>query len=172
MTHPFVSGNPSSGFLQNHSYSGSFPLPGFVPAQKGHQHQSYSLYPSGTLQNGSSGNSDLEILERLKREILAGQNPHYTAVPQPAYLESLYLGRSSSTGSLGLASFANKEVQAGQVEKLQKGVQTEDTSVIESNCHGYSPINVSLLGKNVMLLTQINTSGYSTFVSVFVGKSR
>lgn len=43
----------------------------------------------------SSANSDLEILERLKREILEGQNPYYKAVPQPAFLEHLYLGRSS-----------------------------------------------------------------------------
>lgn len=42
----------------------------------------------------SSGNSDLERLERLKKEILDGQNPIYKAVPQPDFLESLYLGRS------------------------------------------------------------------------------
>ncbi|KAI5123082.1 hypothetical protein M0805_000516 [Coniferiporia weirii] len=42
----------------------------------------------------SSGNSDLERLERLKREILEGQNPIYKAVPQPNFLESIYLGRT------------------------------------------------------------------------------
>lgn len=42
----------------------------------------------------SSSNNDLERLERLKKEILDGQNPIYKAVPQPDFLESLYLGRT------------------------------------------------------------------------------
>ncbi|KAL5523721.1 hypothetical protein ACEPAG_7894 [Sanghuangporus baumii] len=41
-----------------------------------------------------SSNSDIEKLERLKKEILDGQNPVYKAVPQPRFLENLYLGRS------------------------------------------------------------------------------
>ena len=44
--------------------------------------------------SSSSGNSDIEKLERLKREILEGQNPIYKAIPQPRFLEKLYLGRS------------------------------------------------------------------------------
>ncbi|EJD02915.1 uncharacterized protein FOMMEDRAFT_140720 [Fomitiporia mediterranea MF3/22] len=51
--------------------------------------------PPQPQQPPSSDNSDLEKLERLKREILEGQNPVYKAVPQPDFLESLYLGRSA-----------------------------------------------------------------------------
>ena len=40
-------------------------------------------------------NSDLERLERLKREILEGQNPYYQPSPRPDFLEHLYLGRRS-----------------------------------------------------------------------------
>ncbi|TDL25943.1 hypothetical protein BD410DRAFT_558097 [Rickenella mellea] len=43
----------------------------------------------------STGNSDLDRLERLKKEILDGQNSFYKAVPQPAFLESIYLGREA-----------------------------------------------------------------------------
>ncbi|OCB88397.1 hypothetical protein A7U60_g4438 [Sanghuangporus baumii] len=44
--------------------------------------------------SSTSSNSDIEKLERLKKEILDGQNPVYKAVPQPRFLENLYLGRS------------------------------------------------------------------------------
>ena len=56
------------------------------------QPQQQSQFPdAGRAQ--PTDNSDLERLERLKKEILEGQNPAYKAIPQPDYLESLYLGR-------------------------------------------------------------------------------
>ena len=67
-----IHGNGSNAYQNNRSYS---------------QKSDYML---------SSTNSDLERLERLKREILEGQNPYYQPVPRPDYLESLYLGRRSS----------------------------------------------------------------------------
>ncbi|PAV18736.1 hypothetical protein PNOK_0557900 [Pyrrhoderma noxium] len=51
-------------------------------------------YYSPQARGPSVENSDLERLERLKKEILEGQNPIYKAIPQPNFLESLYLGRS------------------------------------------------------------------------------
>lgn len=86
----------------------TYALPGltsFVPPMNG-QYQTSAQTPltphfasqvPGLL---TAGNSDLEKLERLKREILEGQNPIYKAVPQPNFLESLYLGRSSQTQSI------------------------------------------------------------------------
>ncbi|KAH8119134.1 hypothetical protein DFH11DRAFT_1539997 [Phellopilus nigrolimitatus] len=51
-----------------------------------------SFFPQITRPH-ASGTNDVEKLERLKKEILEGQNPIYKAVPQPNFLESLYLGR-------------------------------------------------------------------------------
>lgn len=83
----------------------TYALPGltsFVPPMNGQYQTSAQTpltphFPTQVPGLLTSGNSDLEKLERLKREILEGQNPIYKAVPQPNFLESLYLGRSSQT---------------------------------------------------------------------------
>jgi hypothetical protein len=126
MAHPFASSNSSGGFIPNHGYSGVvYPLPGFGPAQNGQHQQGYAQFHQPVQVNGSSGNSDLDILERLKREILAGQNPQYTAIPNPTYLESLYLGRPGKDVNGSVAATAAQTNTSHQVEKVQREVQTE-----------------------------------------------
>lgn len=78
----------------------------------------------------SSSNNDLERLERLKKEILDGQNPIYKAVPQPDFLESLYLGRT-------LQKTDTVPAHPEQVVTAQN--QSADNQVVESRAIEIEP---------------------------------
>ena len=85
----------------------SYPLPGltaYVSQMNGQFQSSVQTpltpqFPSAAGSQVTAGNSDLEKLERLKREILEGQNPLYKATPQPDFLASLYMGRAQQEKS-------------------------------------------------------------------------
>lgn len=58
------------------------------------------------------GKSDLEILENLKQIIKNGQHEFYRAIPQPAALASLYLGKIPSSEPIG------KPAQQGDTQNV------------------------------------------------------
>lgn len=104
MSHQFTSGGSGPG---TNGYNPPASFPGFPSnfspplnglAQNGAQtqpQQAFAQLPHHSAHPMSSGNPDVERLERLKKEILEGQNPLYKAIPNPIFLESLYLGRTA-----------------------------------------------------------------------------
>ncbi len=118
-----TNGQPSSGMLQNQP----------AHPQAIHRTQSLMHTPSSssvdstttaTPNGANSNNGDLQSLERLKSEILAGQNPIYRAVPQPKFLESLYLGRASEDAVIAPA-------HPDQVPDINKAGRSANDSTLE-----------------------------------------
>ena len=84
-------------------------------------------YYSPQARGPSVKNSDLERLERLKKEILEGQNPIYKAIPQPNFLESLYLGRSLQINNSAPAH--PDQLTADRKENIPQAPSTNDNKV-------------------------------------------
>lgn len=133
-----INGTPPGAF-QPH---GNFPGFGFntflqspVNGQQQNSQQNLQLQQASMLRNQyqdhivSTGNSDLDRLERLKKEILDGQNPFYKATPQPSFLESIYLGHTSQ----GQAAVPVHPEQMSSTTKPATGAQLQSGYVSRSS---------------------------------------
>ncbi|OCH89049.1 hypothetical protein OBBRIDRAFT_794632 [Obba rivulosa] len=86
---------PMSGptFGPQHPPMGPPPQQFFHQPPPPQQHQHQSIAPNPSL---PPGQSDLEVLEKLKQQIKNGQHEFFRAVPQPLALANLYLGPQSA----------------------------------------------------------------------------
>ena len=157
---------PLSDSITRETTSGLSSFPGFASVFK-----SMSEHPRNTSlttteqtanhphkQNSpmTSESSDLERLERLKKEILDGQNPIYKAVPQPDYLESLYLGR--------LVQKSKAPCQPDQVQDSTEGREAErsaqevveETKTVEKEKNG-SPMPRFQMSDIMALSSKVRT---------------
>ena len=117
--------------------------------------------PQSSFQGSSRSfnNSDLERLERLKKEILDGQNPIYKAVPQPDYLESLYLGRTSQYRKSPPSASAELKVDE-QPEKPHGAAAVDEVRVKEEEVESVLP---GFQMSDILALSQKVCSRYISF---------
>ena len=139
-----------SGFPGLGTFAASLPMnnPSQVPTLV--QQPIFSQVPLSQ----ASENADLEKLERLKREILDGQNPIYKAVPQPDFLESLYLGRSSQKNAIECKSIERIAETVASSEKLSSaGNQPDDK---EENNYDRPNSNHDVVRLHLFLVPRLN----------------
>lgn len=164
MVSPFSNG---SGSVTNgtsvHSFTAFPGLPSFGSLSLGDKSGLRDRQtPQSSFQSHSrsSNNSDIERLERLKKEILDGQNPIYKAVPQPDFLESLYLGRTSQHSKPPVSESA--EPKAGEQAKSTNGTIGE-VRVKEEEAESVLP---GIQMSDILALSQKVCSVMSRFASL------
>ncbi|KLO16940.1 hypothetical protein SCHPADRAFT_926202 [Schizopora paradoxa] len=123
-----TNGRPPQGLPQNQTVHRTQSLMHTTSSSSGDSTFQSTNGAGNNLKSNTNNQEDLQTLERLKSEILAGQNPIYKAVPQPRFLESLYLGRGSD-------STVNSNVPAhpDQVSDGEKTGRSAHDSTLETS---------------------------------------
>lgn len=141
-----TNGQNPQGMLQNQSsHAQAHRTQSLMHTSSSSSVDSPTLAANGAVSNSNNNNNiDLQTLERLKSEILAGQNPIYRAVPQPKFLESLYLGRASeNTGNSNVPAHPD---QISDVSKTGRSANDSNMEKSHTNPTGVVHPGVRLFG--------------------------